>query len=74
MTDKFTPDNYLTEQELADLWKMKRNTLQKWRSLGVGPQYIKRVGRVVYRKDAIADFESKQTYQGTGQKIPSEQA
>ena len=68
MTDnKLTPENYLTEKELAELWKMKRNTLQKWRSLGVGPRYIKRVGRIVYRKDDIAEFEVAQTRQGTKQ-------
>ncbi|MDR0967332.1 MAG: hypothetical protein LBL75_00665 [Rickettsiales bacterium] len=42
--------------------------MQKWRSLGVGPKFIKRVGRVVYRKSDIADYEASQTYQGTGQK------
>ena len=68
MTDeKLTPENYLTEKELAELWKMKRNTLQKWRSLVVGPRYIKRVGRIVYRKDDIAEFEVAQTRQGTKQ-------
>ncbi|MDR0967740.1 MAG: helix-turn-helix domain-containing protein [Rickettsiales bacterium] len=61
----FAPENYLTEAELATLWGMKRNTLQKWRSLGVGPAYIKRVGRIVYRKDALAEFEKSQTYRGT---------
>lgn len=58
-------DDYLTEKELAETWGMKPNTLQKWRSLGVGPRYIKRVGRIVYRKDDIAEFEKIQTRQST---------
>ena len=70
MTDnKLAPENYLTEKELAELWKMKRNTLQKWRSLGVGPRYIKRVGRIVYRKTDVAEFEKNSLYQGTKKKI-----
>ena len=72
MTQMLTKDEYLTEQELADLWDMKRNTLQKWRSSGVGPVYIKRVGRVVYRKDAIAEFERKNCFQGSGQRAEAE--
>lgn len=69
MTDKFAPENYMTEKELADVWGMKRNTLQKWRSNGVGPKYIKRVGRIVYRKDDIAEFERNNVFQGTNKKI-----
>jgi predicted site-specific integrase-resolvase len=69
MTEKFTPDNYMTERELADAWGMKRNTLQKWRSNGVGPKYIKRVGRIVYRKDDITEFERNNVFQGTNRKI-----
>jgi hypothetical protein len=62
------PNEYLTERALAELWNVKRNTLQKWRSLGVGPRFIKRVGRVVYRKSDIADYETAQTYQSTTKK------
>lgn len=69
MTDKFSSDNYMTEQELAEAWRMKRNTLQKWRSNGVGPKYIKRVGHIVYRKDDILEFENSQTFQGTKKEI-----
>ena len=68
MTTLLTRDDYLTERELAELWKMKRNTLQKWRSLGVGPIFVKRVGRIVYRKSDVADFEIAQTRQATDKK------
>jgi hypothetical protein len=69
MADLLSREHYLTEQELADLWGMKRNTLQKWRSLGVGPVFIKRIGRVVYRKDAILDFEKHNCFQGSGLRV-----
>ncbi|MDR0967645.1 MAG: helix-turn-helix domain-containing protein [Rickettsiales bacterium] len=58
-------DDYLTEKQLAELWGIKRNTIQKWRTNGTGPEFIKRVGHIVYRKDAIAEFEKNQTYQST---------
>jgi predicted site-specific integrase-resolvase len=61
MTEILKRDDYFTEREFAELWGVKRNTLQKWRSNGVGPKYIKRVGRIIYRKDDIAEFERMQT-------------
>jgi predicted site-specific integrase-resolvase len=68
MTNILPKDEYLTERALAELWNVKRNTLQKWRSMGVGPQYIKRVGRIVYRKADIVAFEHNNIFQGTNKK------
>lgn len=58
-------DEYMTERALAEMWGLKRNTLQKWRSLGVGPKFLKRVGRIVYRKQDIAEFEQNNIFQRT---------
>ncbi len=68
MADTIRRDDYLTEKALAELWNVKRNTLQKWRSMGVGPKFIKRVGRIVYRKTDITEFEQTMTFQGTGKR------
>ena len=68
MTEILSPNEYLTERALAELWNVKRNTLQKWRSAGVGPKFVKRVGRIVYRKCDIAEFERDNIFQGTGKK------
>ena len=68
MTEILPKEEYLTERALAELWNVKRNTLQKWRSAGVGPKYIKRVGRIVYRKADIAEFERDNVFQGTNKK------
>jgi predicted site-specific integrase-resolvase len=65
MTEILKREDYLTEKEFAEAWGVKRNTLQKWRSQGVGPKHIKRVGRVIYRKVDIAEFERSQTRQST---------
>jgi predicted site-specific integrase-resolvase len=69
MTTDIKPDEYLTESALAELWNVKRNTLQKWRSQGVGPMYIKRVGRIVYRKSDIIAYENYQTHRGTSERV-----
>ena len=65
MTTILSKDEYITERALAEMWGLKRNTLQKWRSLGVGPKFLKRVGRIVYRKQDIAEFEQNNIFQRT---------
>ena len=68
MTTILSKDEYMTERALAEMWGLKRNTLQKWRSLGVGPKFLKRVGRIVYRKQDIAEFEQNNICQSTNDK------
>ena len=68
MTTILSKDEYMTERALAETWGLKRNTLQKWRSLGVGPKFLKRVGRIVYRKQDIAEFEQNNIFQRTTNK------
>lgn len=65
MTTILSKDEYITESALAEMWGLKRNTLQKWRSAGVGPKFLKRVGRIVYRKQDIVEFEQKNICQRT---------
>lgn len=45
----------LTDIELANRLNVSRKTLQKWRSLGLGPTYLKLGAKVVYR---IEDVEA----------------
>ena len=54
--------NRFTEEELSKYWQIKRGTLQKWRSLGIGPIYIKIGGKVFYRVEAIVEFEKSRTF------------
>lgn len=66
---QISKDDYITEDELSALWGIKKNTLQKWRSNGVGPVYIKRVGRVVYHKAALVDYERNNCFQGSDSRV-----
>lgn len=59
----------LSEKELAEYWGIKVNTLQKWRTLGVGPVYIKIGARVIYKRESIEEYEQKRTFRGSSQRI-----
>lgn len=56
---------YLLEKELAARWRIAQATLQRWRYRGVGPDFIKLSGRVLYPASAIELFES-QHFQSMG--------
>ena len=46
---------HLNQLELSRRWSISPRTLERWRWLGKGPQYLKIGGRVVYR---LADIEA----------------
>ena len=48
------PVRHFTQFELAERWRISPRTLERWRWLRLGPQYVKIGGRVVY---LIADVE-----------------
>ena len=52
-----TENTYLTQTQLAERWQVAESTLERWRSEGIGPIYLKMVGRVRYRLSDITDFE-----------------
>ena len=47
----------LTEKMLADRWACSVARLQRWRTVGEGPPYLKIVGKVLYRMTDIEAFE-----------------
>lgn len=47
----------LTQEELACHWRISPRTLEGWRSNGVGPQYLKIGGRILYRLEDIKSYE-----------------
>jgi hypothetical protein len=47
----------LTEKMLADRWVCSVARLQHWRTVGEGPQYLKIVGKVLYRLKDIEAYE-----------------
>jgi len=41
-----TENTYLTQTQLAERWQVAESTLERWRSEGIGPIYMKMMGRV----------------------------
>ena len=51
------PVRHLTQDELAKRWRISPRTLERWRWLRRGPQYLKIGGRVVYALEDVENFE-----------------
>ena len=51
------PDALLTERALASRWKMSVRSLQRWRSSGTGPVWMRIGGCIRYRFEDILAFE-----------------
>lgn len=51
--------NHLNQVELSRRWKLSPRTLERWRWLQQGPQYLKIGGRVIYRLEDIEAFEAR---------------
>ncbi|MFO1261796.1 MAG: helix-turn-helix domain-containing protein [Rhodoferax sp.] len=48
---------HLGQKELADRWRVSEASLERWRSEGIGPKFLKLCGRVLYRQVDIEAFE-----------------
>jgi hypothetical protein len=53
---------HLNQVELSRRWSISPRTLERWRWLGQGPQYLKIGGRVVYRLDDVEAYEAQQVH------------
>ena len=58
----------LNENELAQRWGVSPKTLQRWRSEGRGPRYLKLSKRVSYPVEAILDFEREVLHDSTSER------
>jgi hypothetical protein len=58
-----TSDTLLTEQQLAERWRVSQRTLRRWRSTARLPAHIRIghpvVGRVLYRLADVLVFEER---------------
>jgi predicted site-specific integrase-resolvase len=59
------PTRHLNQVELSGRWSISPRTLERWRWLGQGPQYLKIGGRVVYRLDDVEAYEAEQVRTST---------
>lgn len=49
----------LTQNELASRWRISPATLERWRSEGIGPQFLKLGGQVRYPTADIDAYEAQ---------------
>ncbi|ONF43315.1 terminase [Marinobacter lutaoensis] len=50
---------HLKQRQLADRWDVSEATLERWRSEGIGPRFMKIQGRVLYRLQDIEAYEEQ---------------
>jgi hypothetical protein len=48
---------HLNQEQLAARWCISEATLERWRSEGIGPKFLKLCGRVLYRLVDIEAYE-----------------
>lgn len=48
---------HFNQKQLATRWNISEATLERWRSEGVGPKFLKLCGRVLYRQIDIEAYE-----------------
>jgi predicted site-specific integrase-resolvase len=58
---------HLKQREVADRWNISHRTLERWRWVGEGPQFIKIGGRVVYRLEDVEAYERNQLRASTAE-------
>jgi hypothetical protein len=56
---------HLNQVQLSRRWSISPRTLERWRWLQQGPQYLKIGGRVVYRLDDIESYEASRSRQAS---------
>ncbi len=59
----------LNQGQLADRWGVSEATLERWRSEGIGPVFLKLQGRVVYRAEDIEAFEAESLRKSTSERV-----
>lgn len=50
---------HLNQRQLAERWGLSEASLERWRSEGIGPIFLKLQGRVLYRLEDIEAYETE---------------
>jgi hypothetical protein len=65
---------HLNQIELSRRWSISPRTLERWRWIGQGPQFLKIGGRVIYRLADIEAYEAERLRTSTLRPEPRAQA
>jgi excisionase family DNA binding protein len=63
-------DRLLTVDEVADLLRCSKSSLDKWRLIGRGPRFVRVGARVRYRPADVASYVAEQTRASTSGEVP----
>lgn len=58
---------HFNQKQLAARWDISEATLERWRCEGIGPNFLKLCGRVLYRQVDIASYEESSLKISTSQ-------
>lgn len=65
---------HLNQRQLASRWNLSEATLERWRTEGIGPKFMKIQGRVLYRLLDIEKFENNSLRKSTSEPATFESA
>jgi len=60
---------HLNQKQLAARWNVSEASLERWRSEGIGPKFLKLCGRVLYRQVDIEAYEASCLSVSTNQRV-----
>ncbi len=60
---------HLNQKQLAARWNISEASLERWRSEGIGPKFLKICGRVLYRQIDIEAYEESCLSVSTNQRV-----
>ena len=59
----------LNQRQLADRWDVSEATMERWRTAGIGPIFLKMQGRVLYRIEDVEAYEAISLRKSTSERI-----
>lgn len=65
MNEQTQSITHINQAQLSDRWGLSQRTLERWRSVGWGPVFIKLGGRVIYRLEDIEAYEQQHLHKST---------
>lgn len=60
---------HLNQRQLADRWDLSEASLERWRTEGIGPVFLKLQGRVLYRAEDVEAFENDSLRKSTSERV-----
>lgn len=65
---------HLNQRQLADRWDVSEATMERWRTAGIGPIFLKMQGRVLYRIEDVEAYEAISLRKSTSERIDKQGA